>query len=98
MEQKLVEKMKGAWVDWHADIAPEDIPSVNPSFQEGYEAAHELLMPLLQMAAPHVYASAGAEHMLDGFKPKKLPIDELVNRIRDVVPNGPATKKVPDFG
>lgn len=87
MEHKLLQKMKNAWVDWHGDIDDEDVPSVNPSFQEGFEAAHDLLMPLLEMAAPHVYASAGAAHMLDGFRPKRIPIDELVDRIKDVVPN-----------
>ena len=87
MEKNMLEKMKMAWDRWHEDINEEDRPNVNPRFQEGFEAAHDLLMPLLEMAAPHVYASAGAAHMLDGFKPKKLPIDELVNRIKDVVPN-----------
>ncbi len=45
------------------------------------------LQALLEMSAPHVFASAGAAHMMDGFKPKRLPIDELVDRIKAVLPN-----------
>lgn len=32
-------------------------------------------------------ACAEAEHMLDGFNPKRRPIDELVERIKAVMPN-----------
>lgn len=45
------------------------------------------LQALLEMAAPHVFASAGAAHMMDGFKPKRLPIDEFVERIKVVLPS-----------
>ena len=45
------------------------------------------LQALLEMSSIHVFASAGAEHMLDGFKPKRRPIDELVERIKAVMPN-----------
>lgn len=85
MENNVREEMKKAWSKWHEDVSEADIPAINPLFQEGFEAAQDVLMPLLEMAAPHVYASAGAAHMLDGFKPKRLPIDELVERINAVL-------------
>ena len=31
------------------------------------------LQALVEMSSAHVFASAGAEHMLDGFKPKRRP-------------------------
>jgi len=86
MEQNMLAEMENAWNKWHEDISETDRPGINPSFQEGFEAAHDLLMPLLEMAAPHVYASAGAAHMMDGFKPKRIPIDEFVDRIKAVMP------------
>jgi len=45
------------------------------------------LQALLEMSAPHVFASAGAEHMLQGFYPKRLKIDDLVDRIKSVIPD-----------
>ena len=45
------------------------------------------LQALVEMSSAHVFSSAGAEHMLDGFKPKRRPIDELVERIKAVMPN-----------
>ena len=45
------------------------------------------LQALLEMSAPHVFASAGAAHMLDGFRPRSRPIDELVERIKAVIPD-----------
>lgn len=81
----MLTKMKNAWGRWHKDVPEDDRPNVNPSFHAGFEAAHDLLMPLLEKAAPHVYASAGANHMLDGFKPRRRPIDELVEQIKAVI-------------
>lgn len=40
---------------------------------------------LLGVALPHVWASAEAEHMLDGFKRKPRPLDALVEEIRGVL-------------
>jgi len=34
--------MQLAWDNWHADTAPDDIPGINPSFQEGWERCAEL--------------------------------------------------------
>lgn len=44
------------------------------------------LQALIEMSAPHVFASAQAYHMVDGFRPKRHPIDELVERIKAVLP------------
>lgn len=40
------------------------------------------LEQLLRRAAPHVYASASAEHMLDGFRSRRRAIDDLVEQIK----------------
>lgn len=40
------------------------------------------LKDLLAEAAPHVYSAAGAEHLLDGFKPQRRPLDDLAERVR----------------
>jgi len=45
------------------------------------------LQALLEMSAPHVFASAGAAHLTDGFRPRRHPIDELVERIKAVIPD-----------
>ena len=87
MEQNMEDEMRKAWDDRHHDMSETDRPGTNPSFERGFGAAVDLLMPLLEMAAPHVFASAGAAHMMDGFKPKRLPIDEFVERIKAVLPN-----------
>lgn len=89
MDIKMKTAMTDAWVDWHGDMDADDIPAVNPSFREGFEACHDLLMPLLKAAAMHVHAAAAAEHMLDGFRPQRRPADELIERINDVLPNAP---------
>lgn len=41
------------------------------------------LKTLLAECAPHVIASHGALHMLEGFTPKPMPIDNLVKRMQD---------------
>jgi len=45
------------------------------------------LQALLEMSAPHVFASAGAARLTDGFRPRRHPIDELVERIKAVIPD-----------
>ena len=50
-----------------------------------YRSEIENLRGLLKEASIHVYASASAEHMLDGFTPKPRPIDDLVGRIKSVL-------------
>lgn len=43
---------------------------------------------LIGIALPHVQASAGAEHMLDGFRPRRRPIDDDVDAIRAALSHG----------
>ena len=50
-------------------------------------AEYDELQALVEFSAAHVKASAESAHMLDGFKPKRHPIDELVQRINAVLPN-----------
>lgn len=40
------------------------------------------LRRLLRLALPHVEASSGAEHLLDGFRRQVRPLDALVEEIR----------------
>lgn len=40
---------------------------------------------LLAVALPHVEASAGAEHLFDGFRPQRRPLDGVVEEIRSAV-------------
>jgi len=42
---------------------------------------------LLGIALPHVEASAGADHMLDGFRPRRRPIDDDLDAIRAALAN-----------
>ena len=48
-------------------------------------AERKIHLGLLAEASIHVYSSADAEHMLDGFKPQKRPIDDLVGRIKTIL-------------
>ena len=45
------------------------------------------LQALIEMSAPHVFASARAAHLTDGFRYRRHPIDELVERIKAVIPD-----------
>jgi len=57
----------------------------NAAISEAAERLQELKILLCQ-CWPHVYASHGAEHMMDGFKPKIRPeIDSLFNRVKQEV-------------
>jgi hypothetical protein len=40
---------------------------------------------LLDQCLPHIESQAGAEKMLDGFKPKKRPIDALVEEVKKAI-------------
>lgn len=54
---------------------------------ERQRACIEMLMPLLEMAAPFVFASAEeSRSIIDGFDCRH-PIDELVDRIKAVLPD-----------
>lgn len=84
MNEKLRFNMLLAWAQWHCNLDHNDIPDVSLAYEKGFHAACEHLLTLLQQAAPHVYASAQAEHMLDGFKPRRHKIDTLVEQIKAV--------------
>lgn len=45
-------------------------------------AQYQQVKILLRYCAPHVFAAAKAEHLLDGFNPRKRKIDKLVEEIR----------------
>jgi len=79
---KMEMAMRDAWIKSRGNLYE---PSYD--FRDGFESCHDLLMPLLEMSAPHVFASAGAAHLTDGFKLRRHPIDELVERIKAVIPD-----------
>jgi hypothetical protein len=79
MNDAMQERMLLSWLKYDDG---NDV--VDPDFYKGFEAAYEIIMPLLEVAAEHVYATAGAEHMLDGFRPRERPIDELVKRLKHI--------------
>lgn len=84
MNKKMREIMVTSWVEWH-DLPSDIIPEVNLSYEHGFNAACNALIPLLKQSYPHVYCSAGAEHMLQGFRPSRLPIDTIVDAINEVI-------------
>jgi hypothetical protein len=47
------------------------------------EASH--IRALLAECAPLIYSAAEAEHLLDGFRPQRRPLDDLAGRVRDAV-------------
>lgn len=84
MESNMRKIMAHSWTDWLKESGDtHDTPSV---FADGFEYCHNILMPLLIEAMPHVYASAGAAHLTDGFRPQRRKIDDLVERIEAVLP------------
>ena len=87
MNDHMNRVMLKAWRDWHGE-EDDDIPAINPSFKKGFNACAEILLPLLEKAYPHIKASAGAAHMLDGFHPRPHPLDETVKEIKQVISEG----------
>ena len=87
MKSKMRDEMKYAWIGMHGKIMDNTINAYDAGFEEGFEACHNLLMPLLEMSAAHVFASARTAHLTDGFRPHSHPIDELVERIKAVIPD-----------
>lgn len=96
MNTNMQQKMSAVWEvrkdeAWNAwdKLCPRPCPFPSDDekigFSVGFTACHDLLMPLLIEAMPHVMASHGAEHMLDGFRPQRRPIDGLVERLREVM-------------
>jgi hypothetical protein len=75
--------MRRSWAEYHGCC--ESNNHLNTEYEVGFNAAVQMLVPLLQQAAPHVYASHNAEHMLDGFKPQPRKIDSLVWLLREVL-------------
>lgn len=92
MNNHLKKIMNKAWLDWHGDMSPEDIPfpeSCNPSFRVGFESACEVLLPMLEQAYPTVWAHGGALHMLDGFNQEPdNEWDLLAEKIKAIVEEG----------
>lgn len=86
MNNNMQKIMEMSWRKWHHDIDADDVPAVNLCYEKGFIACHNILMPLLVEAALHVMASHGAEHMLDGFRPQHRKIDDLVDKIKEVLP------------
>ena len=77
--------MLQSWANWHSDIDEDLRPIVNMSYEKGFAAALDALIPLLRQCHPHVHGSHGAEHMLDGFKPQPRPIDALLKELEEVL-------------
>lgn len=84
MNSKMREIMETSWHEWHGSTI-DDYPSVNISYEKGFDAACEKLMPLLEASSNHVYGSAAGDHLLDGFRPQRRPIDDLVDAINAVI-------------
>jgi hypothetical protein len=74
--------MLQSWENWHRRRSR---PLVNMSYEKGFAAALDALIPLLRQCHPHVHGSHGAEHMLDGFKPQPRPIDALLKELEEVL-------------
>lgn len=70
---------------WQKYNATRDVMVDAEAFKAGFILCHDLLMPLLIEAMPHVMGSHGADHLLDGFRPRRRPIDDLVERLQEVI-------------
>lgn len=76
MKQVMTAQMKAAWAACEYQSDDRLDPRVNPLFKEGFTACHDLLMPLLIEAIPHV---VGNQHWPDG------ETAALVKRIEEVI-------------
>ena len=47
-----------------------------------WSATNVELHQLLSECAPHVLSAAEAEHLIDGFRPQRRPLDDLADRVR----------------
>lgn len=88
------ERLYAAWVRIHG--APDDCANIAcDAFEwmadeilrlraelERTKGELERVRGLLMVALPHVEASAGAQHLMDGFRPRKRPLDDAVEEIR----------------
>lgn len=78
MNSKMREIMETSWREWNGS------ENVGLSYEHGFDAACDALIPLLKQSYPHVYGNAGADHLVQGFRPSRLPIDDLVDSIKAV--------------
>jgi hypothetical protein len=63
------------------------------AIRDSLDAENKSLRRLLAIALPHVEASAGAEHLLDGFRPRRRPLDATVEAIREALSHPVAEKE-----
>jgi hypothetical protein len=86
MNDHLKNIMKQSWADWHEGCClPDEMPNVTMTYEKGFTAALDALLPLLKQCHPHVHGSHGALHMMDGFNPKPRPIDGLMAAMEEVL-------------
>lgn len=83
--------MEIEWKKHIAEIDPMngDCTLINDDVLLWAENRMNELQALVEMSSAHVFASARTLHTMDGVKPKRLPIDELVERIKAVMPCSP---------
>lgn len=69
------------WMPWTNEEVRKRIDAVYAQV-DALHAELARVRNLLGIALPHVEASAGAEHMLDGFRPRRRKIDDDLDAIR----------------
>ena len=74
------------WMPWTNEEVRKCIDAVYAQV-DALQAELAKARNLIGIALPHVQASAGAEHMLDGFRPRRRPIDDDVDAIRAALAN-----------
>jgi len=74
------------WMPWTNEEVRKRIDAVYAQV-DALQAELAKARNLIGIALPHVQASAGAEHMLDGFRPRRRPIDDDVDAIRAALAN-----------
>lgn len=85
MESNMRQEMRQSWLNGYSDNCMDyEVPIINHNFQEGFEACHDILMPLIIEAYPHVLGNYGAAYFTDSPQLKK--IDDLIERIEAVLP------------
>jgi hypothetical protein len=74
------------WMPWTNEDVRKRIDAVYAQ-ADALHAELARVRSLLGIALPHVEASAGADHMLDGFRPRRRPIDDDLDAIRAALAN-----------
>lgn len=88
-------KMCDAWVAYCEEVSGwkefSDVmecentpPPSRLTFEMGFTACHDMLMPLLLEAMPHV---TSADTLLDGYRWSKVADSLFVERLREVIPD-----------